>query len=267
MANHRKNMKNTALITGASSGIGLELARVHASKKGDLILVARNGEVLQNLKTELEKAHDVNVMVIAIDLTSHGAVETVYNRVLDAQIHIDVLINNAGFGDYGLFHESKWEKAESMIDLNIKVLTHLCRMVIPGMIGRGKGKIMNLASTAAFFPGPLMAVYYATKHYVLAFSESIANELEGTGVTVTAICPGPTESGFQAAAELEESKLVKGRKLPTSHQVAEFAYDAMLEGKVVAIEGFMNRMQVLSGKFAPRALLRKIVRGKQDQAL
>jgi short-subunit dehydrogenase len=152
------------------------------------------------------------------------------------------LINNAGFGDFGMFLETDWNKEAQMIQLNITALTQLTKLYLKEMVKRGSGKIMNVASTAAFQSGPTMAVYYATKAYVLSFSEAIDNEVRDKGVTVTALCPGATESGFQAAAAMEESNLVKGRKLPTSKEVAEYGYESMMKGRTVAIDGFMKKI-------------------------
>src|SRR5262249_36682107 len=155
------------------------------------------------------------------------------------------------------FHEANWNKQAMMIDVNVRTLTQFCFLFGKEMVQRRSGKILNIASTAAFQPGPLMSVYYATKSYVLLFSEGIANEWKNFGVTVTALCPGPTASGFQAGASLEESKLVKGKKLPSAREVAQFGYDSLMEGKTVAIHGFMNRMLILAPRFMPRNLVTK----------
>jgi short-subunit dehydrogenase len=259
-------METTALITGASSGIGLELARIHASAHGNLILVARNLAKLSQLKNEFEKEFKIKVEVIGMDLSKPGAAEELFAKVNALGLNVDLLINNAGFGDFTLFHEADWKKTEEMLNVNILALTRLTHLVLPGMIKRKSGRIMNLASTAAFQPGPLMAVYYASKAYVLHFSEAIANELKGTGVTVTALCPGATESGFQSAAAMEESALVKGKKLPTSKAVAEYGYKAMMKGKAVAIHGFGNALLANAVRFFPRALVVKMTRMVQDKA-
>lgn len=255
----------TALITGASSGIGLELAKIFAAQKVNLVLVARSKEKLQVLANELQSQHGVVVYVLAKDLSDYNTAKEIFDWCNDENIPVDYLINNAGFGDFGLFAESQWEKQEQMINLNITTLTYLTHLFLPAMIKKGAGKIMNVASTAAFQPGPTMAVYYATKAYVLHFSEAIANELEGTGVTVTALCPGATESGFQNAADMHESKLVKGKKLPSSKEVAAFGYKAMMRGKTVAIHGFRNYLLANSVRFAPRKLVVKIARALQDK--
>ena len=248
----------TALITGASSGIGLELARIHASKQGTCIIVARSEEKLMELKKEIESTYNTAVIVYSCDLSKEEQVESLINMIHKEGHQVDYLINNAGFGDYGLFHETEWSKEKMMIDLNVKTLTHLTKAFLPGMVERGSGKIMNVASTAAFQPGPYMAVYFATKNYVLSFSEGIARELKGTGVTVTALCPGPTESNFQKNAEMEDSKMVKSMKMPSSRQVAEYGYKAMLKGKTVAIEGFLNYIMANSPRLMPRNWVTKV---------
>lgn len=259
-------MKKTALITGASSGIGLELARIHASKGGNLVLVARSKDKLEKLKNELEQQYGSMVLVIPKDLSNPAAPQEVYDQLQKENVKVDYLFNNAGFGDYGFFHETSWEKEAQMIDLNVRTLTHFTKLFVKDMVHNKSGKIMNVASTASFQPGPLMSVYYATKHYVLAFSEGIANELKGTGVTVTALCPGPTASGFQDAAAMNESKLVKGVKMPTAREVAEYGYRSLAKGRVVAIHGFMNRIMAESSRFMPRSIVRNVVRKVQEKS-
>jgi short-subunit dehydrogenase len=259
-------MKNTALITGASNGIGLELAKVHASKGGDLVLVARNKTKLDELKAELESQFKVSVYTIGKDLSANNSAQEVYDEITKQNIQIDYLINNAGFGDFGMFAETEWNKELQMINLNITTLTQFTKLYLQDMVKRKSGKIMNVASTAAFQSGPTMAVYYATKAYVLSFSEAVDNEVSGKGVTVTTLCPGATESGFQAAAAMEESNLVKGKKLPTAKEVAEYGYSSMMKGKTVAIHGMMNWIMAHSVRFTPRALVVKLTRKIQDKA-
>lgn len=256
----------TALITGASNGIGLELAKIHASKGDNLVLVARNISSLQLLKSELEKSFKISVYVIGKDLSKINSAQEVFEEVKSKNIKIDYLINNAGFGDFGLFIETDWSKEEQMLQLNITTLTQFTKLYAKEMVKQGNGKIMNVASTAAFQSGPTMALYYATKAYVLSFSEAINNELEGTGVSVTTLCPGATESGFQAAAAMEESALVKGKKLPSSKEVAEYGYKAMMKNKVVAIHGLMNYIMANSVRFIPRNIVVKVTRKIQDKA-
>jgi uncharacterized protein len=255
----------TALITGASNGIGLELAKVHASKGDNLVLVARNKARLDELKLELEQQHKIKVYTIGKDLAAANAALDVYTETKQQNISVDYLINNAGFGDFGMFVETDWQKELQMINLNITTLTHFTKLYLQDMVARKSGKIMNVASTAAFQSGPTMAVYYATKAYVLSFSEAVNNEVSNAGVTVTALCPGATESGFQAAAAMEDSKLVKDKKLPTSKEVAEYGYKAMMKGKAVAIHGTMNWILANSVRFMPRAIVVKITRMMQDK--
>jgi short-subunit dehydrogenase len=254
----------TALITGASSGIGLELARIFASNRYDLVLVARNEAKLLELARECESS-GVHAYVIAADLSKADAPRSIVEGVGRLGLEIDVLVNNAGYGLYGPFVETSLATELDMIQVNIAALTELTKRLLPGMVARRSGRILNLASTAAFVPGPLMAVYYATKAYVLSFSEAIANELEGSGVTVTALCPGPTASGFQAAASLEGSRLVAGKTLPSSRDVAQAGYDALMSGTVVYVPGLTNKLIAMSPRFSPRALIRRVVRYMQER--
>ena len=262
----KANKMATALITGASNGIGLELARIHAANGDDLVLVARSANKLSEIKAELEQKHRIKVIVLAKDLSTRDAAQDVYNETNRAGININYLINNAGFGDFGMFTETDWHKEQQMIDLNITCLTQLTKLYLKDMVKRGNGKIMNVASTAAFQSGPTMAVYYATKAYVLSFSEAIDNEVRDKGVTVTTLCPGATESGFQAAAAMENSALVKDRKLPSSKEVAEYGYRAMMKGKTVAIHGLLNYIMANSVRFLPRSIVVKVTRKIQDVA-
>lgn len=259
-------MKKVALITGASSGIGLELAKIHAEKGGDLVLVARSTSKLKDLQSELQEKFGIEVLSVPKDLSIPDSALELYDFVKEQGVHVEYLINNAGFGDFGFFHETEWEKEEMMINLNMLTLTHLTKLFGSDMVKKRSGRIMNLASTASFQPGPLMSIYYATKHYVLSFSEGIANEWKEFGVSVTALCPGPTKSGFQAAATIEESKLVKGKKLPTSSEVAEYGYEAMMKGKTVAIHGLQNRLLANSVKFMPRDMVTNTVRKMQEKS-
>ena len=256
----------TALITGASNGIGLEFAKVFAANKNDLVLVARSEEKLNQLATELSNNFGITIKVIVADLSKMEQVHQVYNTCKTANIKIDYLVNNAGFGTYGFFVENDWKKTEEMIDLNIKSLTLLSRLFGADMVANKAGRILNVASTAAFQPGPTMAVYFATKSYVLFLSEAMSNELKGTGVTVTCLCPGATESGFMAAASLEDSALFKNRKLPSSAEVALFGYKAMMKGKMTVIHGLMNYIVANSVRLAPRSWILPIVRKIQGPA-
>jgi uncharacterized protein len=252
----------TALVTGASSGIGLELARVFAANKHDVVLVARSEGKLRDLARECE-ASGVRAHVISADLAKPDAARTIVDTVAGLGVEIEVLVNNAGFGMYGRFVDTPLAKELESIQVNVVALTELTKRFLPRMIARRSGRILNVASTAAFLPGPLMAVYYATKAYVVSFSEAIANELEGTGVTVTALCPGPTDSGFQAAASLETSRLIAFPKA-SSRAVAEAGYKAVMAGKVLCIPGASNKVTALAPRFFPRAIIRKVVRAVQE---
>ena len=256
-------MNKTALITGSSNGIGYELARVHAVKGDDLVLVARNICKLNELKEELEEKHKIKVYTMGKDLSVPGAAREVYDEIKMQKIVIDYLENNAGFGDYGLFSESDWNRQEQMINLNVLTLVHLTRLFLPDMIGRKSGKILNVASTASFQPGPTMSVYFATKAFVLSFSEAVNNEVAEHGITVTALCPGATHSGFQAAASLQDSRIFEGNNFPTSREVAEYGYRAMMRGKTVAIHGLKNTILANGVRFAPRSLVVKMARKVQ----
>jgi uncharacterized protein len=257
-------MNKTALITGSSNGIGLELAKIYAEKGNNLVLVARSKNKLDELKKVLEEENKVAVYTIGKDLSLQGAAREVYDELKQQNISVDYLINNAGLGDFGLFADSDWNKQEKMINLNITALTHFTRLFLPDMIKRGSGKIMNLASTASFQPGPTMSVYFATKAYVLSFSEAVNNEVKDKGITITALCPGSTESGFHIAV-VDGRKMLKSRKLSSSKQVAEYGYQAMMKGKTVAIHGLKNIVMANSVRFFPRAIIIKAVRNIQGK--
>ena len=255
----------TALITGASSGIGLELAKIHASKGGNLVIVARSKNKLEELKANLEEKYEIQVYVIAKDLAVPNAAIDVFEETEKQGIKIDYLINNAGFGLYGKFEHTDWIKENEMIQVNITALTQFTKLYLPQMIARKNGKILNVASTAAFVPGPTMAVYCATKPYVLSFSEALNNEVSHYGISVTALCPGATESGFSLAAKADKSALFTKTKLATSMDVAEFGYKAMLKGKQVAIHGFTNKLLAFLVRFIPRNLVVKVSRKVIDK--
>jgi short-subunit dehydrogenase len=258
-------MNPCALITGASSGIGKELAIVFAREEYDLFITARRKENLDDLAKKLEGEYGIQVTCLAADLTQPDAPKEVYDTAISKDLNITALVNNAGIGDYGFFHEADWDKTASMIDLNIRSLTHLTRLFLPDLIQKERACIMNVASTAAFQPGPLMSVYYATKHYVLAFSEAIANELDNTGVTVTTLCPGPTKSEFQETAEMQKSKLFDRLPIASSEEVAEYGYRAMIKGKRVAIQGVMNKVSPQILRFLPRRVITWATRKIQER--
>jgi uncharacterized protein len=257
-------MGKTALITGSSSGIGYEMAKIHAGSGGDLVLVALGKDKLEELKKELEEKQKVKVYTIEKDLTLPDSVNEVFDEVKRNNITVDYLINNAGFGDFGHFAESDWDKQEKMIALNITALAHLTRLFLPEMIKRGSGKIMNLASTASFQPGPTMSVYFASKAFVLSFSEAISNEVRDKGITVTALCPGSTETGFHAVV-MGDPKLLKVRKKASPAKVAEFGYKAMMKGKTVAIHGVKNKIFAIIVRFLPRNFIANATRKIQEK--
>jgi uncharacterized protein len=265
--------KQTALITGASFGIGLELARVFAREGYSLVLVARSADKLRQLASELEKSHGTRSLILATDLTEPGAPAYVLDQTTRADIQVDVLVNNAGFGQYGLFAENDLEQCLRQIQLNVTTLTHLTRLYLPAMIeraktqrartGRASSRILNVASTAAFQPGPLMAVYFATKAYVLHFSEALGNELNGTGVTVTCLCPGATATEFHKRANATGMRFLKFGSMD-ARIVAEDGYRALVAGKPVVISGFKNWLLAQSVRFSPRRLVTAIARKTQE---
>lgn len=254
-------MPNTALITGASSGIGTEFARYHAAKGGDLIITARRKDALNALKTELEAAHDINVTTVALDLGAADGVAKLYDAIKGQKI--DILINNAGFGGHGNFIDRDLAADLSMIDLNIKSLVSLCHLIGSDMAQAGGGKILNVSSTASYMPGPLQATYFATKAYVSSFSQALDEELKDKGVTVTALEPGYVVTEFAAVADLDGTGLVK-QKGATPDTVAQFGYDAMLAGKLRAInDGKLRFMLNWIMPWLPRRSVLKMVRQMQ----
>lgn len=251
-------MSQTALITGASGGIGWEIAKLLGERGYNLIVVARSSDKLMEFKKLFTK-HSISVDVIPMDLTEPNAAKKLFAKTTELGRTVDVLVNNAGFGAGGAFDEIAYDRQMEMIQLNITTLTALCHLYLPAMKQKQSGHIVNIASTAAFQAGPFMGVYFATKAYVLSFTEALAEELSDTGVLATAICPGPTASGFQAAADMSDAKLFN-KKLPSSLDVAKFTIDAMDSKKVVAVHGSLNNTLVLAGKLSPRALTRKITK-------
>jgi short-subunit dehydrogenase len=261
-----QTQKKTALITGASSGIGLDFARLFAEGGYDVVLVARTESKLKTLADELSSKHGVRALAVAADLADPAAPGRLMERLKAEGVQVEVLVNNAGYASYGAFAETDLDAELKMIQVNISALTALTKAVLPGMLARKSGRILNVASTAAFQPGPLMAVYYATKAYVLSFSEALANETQGTGVSVTCLCPGPTKTGFQERAKMEESKLVKGKEIMDSGTVARAGYEALHRGQALIIPGFMNKVMAQSVRFLPRSAITSLVRKVQDRA-
>ncbi len=257
-------MKKVALITGASSGIGKELAKIHAEKGGDLVLIARSKDKLEALKSELEEKHSVQVKIMARDLTDPHAAKLIYDEVKAAGIQIDYLINNAGFGGHGKFHERPWEQDLSMINLNITALTALTRFFLPDMVKRNDGKILNTSSTASFMPGPLQAVYFATKAYVTFFSNAIAEELHDTKITVTNLMPGATETEFAKTSGMDKTNLFE--KTVSARSVAEDGYNGMIQGKLDVVSGLTTSQKVMMKMipFTPKKVLLKQIRQMQE---
>ncbi len=253
------------LVTGASGGIGLELARLFAADGHDLVLVARSEDKLNALADELSAKHGVAAQVLASDLSRPEAPREIFGELQGEGVRVEALVNNAGFGSYGLFAETDSKQELDLLQVNVAALTHLTKLFLPGMIARRRGYVMNVASTAAFQPGPLMAVYYATKAYVLSFSEALAEELRGSGVTVTALCPGPTATGFQARAAMGESKLLRGGNVMDVRTVAAVGYAGMTAGKGIVIPGARNWLMAEAVRFAPRNLTTAIVRRMQER--
>jgi short-subunit dehydrogenase len=253
-----------ALITGASGGIGLELARLCAKGGHDVVLVARSREKLDEISKYLAGMYAVRAQVIAADLAEPEAPQAIMGQAERLGLGVDVLINNAGFGDWGLFGRADLGRQLQMIQVNITALTVLTRLALPRMVSQRKGRILNVASTAGFAPGPLMAVYYATKAYVISFSEAISNELEGTGITVTALCPGPTRTGFAQEAGLVHSNLFHSPTVMDPAPVAAAGYAGMMRGRAVVIPGLSNKLLIQSIRLSPRWAVRMITRWFQE---
>lgn len=257
-------MKNTALITGASTGIGKEFAHIHAENGGDLVIVARSKDKLQALKTELEVKHSIKVMVIAKDLGLPESPKEIYDEIKSAGIDITYLINNAGFGGLGKFHERKWEQDLAMINLNIVALTALTRLFLPDFVQRNDGKVLNVSSTASLMAGPLQAVYFATKAYVTSFSNAVSEELHDTNVTVTALLPGATESEFGRVSGMDKTEMFE--KTVSARSVAEDGYSGMLKGKLNVISGlkFSQKMMISMIPLLPKKMALKQIRKMQE---
>lgn len=257
-------MKKTALITGASSGIGREFSRIHAEKGGDLIIVARRLKKLEELKEELEKKHKVKVVPITKDLGAPGAPKEIFNELKDKNIQVDYLINNAGFGLRGKFHELDWERQIGMINLNMIALTELMYLFLPEMVSRNEGKILNVSSTASLMPGPLQAIYYASKAYVTSISNAVAEELHDTNITVTALMPGATETEFASRSGLNGTDLFK--KTASARSVAEDGYNGMMNGKLGVVSGVSLSQKVSLSliPLMPKKMVLKQVRTMQE---
>ncbi len=265
MADHTVGGRKTALVTGASSGIGKEFARIFGREGYDLILAARHEGPLADLAQELERSHGVKATAIPIDLAAPGAADALFTRTEELGIEVDVLVNNAGFSVGGAFLDADPRAHHEMLELNVAALTALARRYLPRMVARGSGGVINLASVGSFFPTPYSAGYCATKAYVLSFSEAVAEELAGTGVTVTALCPGATRTGFASRAGIESSPMFRRRTLD-ARGVAEAGYRGFIRGERVVVTGLGYKLMVFSGRFSPRGIIVKIAKSMMRAA-
>jgi len=256
-------MIKTALITGAASGLGYELTLLLAEDDYNLILVDIDAEKLNEVEAKIKQAYECEVDVLVKDLSKPNVAIEIVEAIND--VTIDVLVNNAGFGLFGTFNNTEWNRELDMIHVHVITSTHLTKLLLEGMIQRGSGKILNISSLAAFQPGPLMSIYYASKSYLLSFSEAIANELKDTGVTVTVLCPGPTKTAFQdvVSANASDNKISFNMACPS--EVALYGYKAMQKGKIVAIPGFINKFLASLHRFVSRSMATKIVRNLQEK--
>jgi len=250
-----KLKRKTALITGASGGLGLEFAKLCAAKRYNLVLVARNESKLNALKSELEEQYQIEVSVYAADLSRKYAALDVFRYTSEHEIDVDVLINNAGFGDSGTFADSDWSRQYEMVQLNVVALMQLTHCYLKPMLKKGSGKILNMSSVAAFSAGPYMSIYYATKEFVRSFSEAVAEEVKGTGVTVTAFCPGPTSTGFEKAAQMKDSKMFS--KSANAKDVAKAGVKAMEKGRTLSYHGAFTKFMNIASRIVPRSVARK----------
>ena len=257
--------KGLVVVTGASGGIGYELARLFARDGYPLLLTARSGDKLQAFAAELTAAHGVPAATCALDLAAADAPARLFEAAERQGRPVEVLVNNAGFGGYGPFADADLTAMLQILQVNIVALTHLTRLFLPGLVRRDHGRIMNVASVAAFQSGPLMAVYYASKAYVLSLSEALDEELRKTKVRVSAFCPGPTATGFEARAGLEESKLFTGRNVMGARDAAEVGYRGLMRGQRIVIPGLWNNLLVQSNRVVPRRLVTKVVRMMQGR--
>jgi uncharacterized protein len=251
--------RSGALVTGASSGIGYELAKILAREGHDVALVARSVDQLEKIAADLTADFGVRAVPVPEDLADPEAPDRIFERLRAAEFQVDVLVNNAGFGALGRFAVSDTADQVDMVQVNVAAVTHLSRLFVQGMVERGSGRILNVASTAAFQPGPFMAVYFASKAFVLSFSEALSEELRETGVTVTVLCPGPTVTGFQKRAGMERAPI--GGRMVTGRAafVARRGYAGMAKGKRVVIPGLFNRLGALLPRFVPPGLTTRIV--------
>lgn len=259
----------TALITGASSGIGYELAKCFARDGYNLVLVARSGDELRKIAAQLTSEYGISVKVIPKDLSLLMSPQEIFEQIQAEGIAIDFLVNNAGFGTYGTFSNTNLKDELEMMQVNMVSPTHLTKLFLPGMIARGQGRIMNVASMAAFQPGPLLAVYCASKGYVLSFSEALAEELRNTGVTVTALCPGPVKTGFAKRAKTERTRIMlRGilNRVWEAEDVAAIGYHGLMQGKTIVIPGKRYIISAFIVRCVPRKLARKSARKLMEES-
>jgi len=252
--------KKTALITGASGGLGLEFSKIYAQNGYDLVLVARNEAKLYQIKKDLETDNNIKVFVFAQDLSKQDAAFEVFNYTQENNLRIDILVNNAGFGDFGTFAEYDMDRQQELLQVNIIALVQLTRYFLPPMIKRGSGSVINMSSVAAFCAGPKMSLYYASKVFVRSFSEAVAEECKGTGVSVLGFCPGPTATGFEKAAGMKESKMFTFFKPKTAEKVALAGYRASCKGKVLKYYGLSVKMMNIVSRLLPRSVSRKFAK-------
>ena len=252
-------MRKTALITGASSGLGREFAGIYAREGYDLVVVARSEGKLYKLKSELEAQYGCHVWVFAQDLSQPDAAYEIFNYTLEQKIIIDALVNNAGFGDFGNFWEVDPGRQTDLLQVNIVALVQLTRLILPGMVERGSGRVLNLSSVAAFSAGPRMCLYYASKEFVRSFSEAVAEEVRGTGVSVTALCPGPTATGFEQAAQMENSHMFSMFKPASAAAVAEAGFRAAEKGQTLCYHGLLTHAVNIAARLLPRSVCRKFM--------
>jgi short-subunit dehydrogenase len=248
----------TVLVTGASSGIGRELARGFAREGCSCVLLARSEDTLRTLADTLRSHYDVDAHVLVVDLSTPDATDKVEARLDDAGLTVDVLVNNAGFGARGRFAELDAQRQANMVQVNVAALTALTRRLLPGMLERGRGGVLNVASTAAFQPGPYMSVYYATKAYVLSFSEGLAEEVAGRGVTVTCLAPGPTRTAFVEAADMDDAALFEWAEPMTPAAVAQAGLDGFRAGETLVVPGWPNKIGAALTRITPRPVARKV---------
>jgi uncharacterized protein len=255
-------MNKTALITGASTGIGFEFAKLLAADGYNLVLIARDEQKLRDISASLASKFNISVKIYPKDLSVTGDIENLVRQIREDAGAIEILVNNAGFGLSGAFVDTDLARELEMIQLNVVSLVIFTKLWAKEMVQRKGGKILNVASTAAFQPGPRMAIYYATKAFVLSFSEALAEELKESGVTVTALCPGPTATRFSKRAELEESRLFKGGIVPVldAATVAKIGYDGLNKGRPVVVPGLINKIGVFSVRLIPRKLVAQIAK-------